>query len=118
MAGGAGEARGRRPPPRFGSTLTPRKAGRPIPPRPSPPATGPRSRRGTHPFFQPRAIPRADLEARAVAEDRDVATGHGLVHLGHAIEVHDRGAVDAGELRRIETGLQRAQGLADQVDLL
>ena len=35
-------------------------------------------------------------------EHGDVAARHGLVHLDDSVEVHDRRAVDAGELRRIE----------------
>src|ERR1017187_8300159 len=73
------------------------------------------SLRIAHGFEQPRVTGPAHRQAGAIGEDGEAA----LLPIGldarHPLEVHDDGAVDAHEARRVERGLQAGDGLLLEV---
>src|SRR6185503_12700378 len=55
------------------------------------------------------------VDAGVVAQDRDQVAAEPVLHLAHAIEVHDRGAVHADEACRVQPLGEVREGAAHHV---
>lgn len=58
------------------------------------------------PPLQPLLVRPAEPELRPVLQNQQPVTGKPRLHLPHAVEVHNRRAMDPGKLRRVKTVLQ------------